>query len=62
MEATGCNRNPDIARLRRIGDYLHEQGFEPALDDVGDNAEALRLICDVRPGTQLPCAGSPTYV
>jgi EAL domain-containing protein (putative c-di-GMP-specific phosphodiesterase class I) len=49
MEATGCNRNPDIAHLRRIGDYLHEQGLEYALDDVSDNAEALRLICDVRP-------------
>jgi EAL domain-containing protein (putative c-di-GMP-specific phosphodiesterase class I) len=49
MEATGCNRNPDIAHLRRIGDYLHEQGLEFSLDDVSDNAEALRLICDVRP-------------
>jgi EAL domain-containing protein (putative c-di-GMP-specific phosphodiesterase class I) len=49
MEATGCNGNPDIAHLRRIGDYLHEQGLGFALDDVSDNAEALRLICDVRP-------------
>ena len=41
MEATGCNCNPDIAHLRRIGDYLHEQGLEFALDDVTDNAEGL---------------------
>ncbi len=49
MEATGCNCNPDIAHLRRIGNYLHQQGLGFALDDVSDNAEALRLICDVRP-------------
>jgi EAL domain-containing protein (putative c-di-GMP-specific phosphodiesterase class I) len=49
MEATGCNRNPDIAHLRRIGNYLREHGVGFALDDVSDNAEALRLICDVRP-------------
>jgi EAL domain-containing protein (putative c-di-GMP-specific phosphodiesterase class I) len=49
MEATGCNHNPDIAHLRTIGDYLHKQGLEYALDDVSNNAEALRLICDVRP-------------
>ena len=49
MEATGCNRNPDIARLRRIGDYLREKGFGFSLDDVSDNAEAMRLVCDVRP-------------
>jgi EAL domain-containing protein (putative c-di-GMP-specific phosphodiesterase class I) len=49
MEAAGCNRNPDIVHLQRIRDYLHEQGLGLALDDVSDNAEALRLICDVRP-------------
>ena len=49
LEATGCNRNPDIVHLRRIGDYLHKQGLAFSLDDVSDNAEALRLICDVRP-------------
>ena len=50
MEATGCNCNPDIAHLRRIGDHLHEQGLGFALDDVSDNTQALRrLICDVRP-------------
>jgi EAL domain-containing protein (putative c-di-GMP-specific phosphodiesterase class I) len=49
MEATGCNRNPDIAHLRRIGDYLRDQCFGFSLDDVSDSAEALRLVCDVRP-------------
>jgi EAL domain-containing protein (putative c-di-GMP-specific phosphodiesterase class I) len=49
MEATGCNRNPDIVHLRRIGDYLREHGVGFALDDVTDNPEALRLICDIRP-------------
>jgi EAL domain-containing protein (putative c-di-GMP-specific phosphodiesterase class I) len=49
MEATGCNSNPDIVHLRRIGDYLHKQGLRLCLDDVSANAEALRLICDVRP-------------
>ena len=49
MEATGCNSNADIVHLRRIGDYLHKQGLRLSLDDVSPNAEALRLICDVRP-------------
>jgi EAL domain-containing protein (putative c-di-GMP-specific phosphodiesterase class I) len=49
MEATGCNSNPDIVHLRRIGDYLHKQGLRLCLDDVSPNAETLRLICDVRP-------------
>jgi EAL domain-containing protein (putative c-di-GMP-specific phosphodiesterase class I) len=49
MEATGCNSGPDIVHLRRIGDYLHKQGLRLCLDDVSANAEALRLICDVRP-------------
>jgi EAL domain-containing protein (putative c-di-GMP-specific phosphodiesterase class I) len=49
MEAVGSNRNPDIVHLRRIGDYLREEGLGFALDDVGDNAEAMRLVCDLRP-------------
>jgi len=49
MEAVESNRSPDIPHLRRIGDYLREQGLGFALDDVGANAEALRLVCDLRP-------------
>lgn len=49
MEATGCNRNPDIVHLHRIGDHLHRHGWSFSLDDVRPNADALRLICDVRP-------------
>ena len=54
LEAVGvncnaANRGPDIARLRRIGDFIREQGMGFALDDVGANAEALRLVCELRP-------------
>jgi EAL domain-containing protein (putative c-di-GMP-specific phosphodiesterase class I) len=49
LEAVDSNRNPDIVHLRRIGDYLRERGVGFALDDVGHNADALRLVCDVRP-------------
>lgn len=49
MEAVESNRCPDIPHLRRIADYLHEQGMGFALDDVGANAEALRLVCELRP-------------
>jgi len=49
LEAVESNRNPNIAHLRRIGDYLREQGLGFALDDVGANAEALRLVCELRP-------------
>jgi EAL domain-containing protein (putative c-di-GMP-specific phosphodiesterase class I) len=49
LEAVESNRNPDSAHLRRIGDYLREQGLGFGLDDVGADADALRLVCDVRP-------------
>jgi EAL domain-containing protein (putative c-di-GMP-specific phosphodiesterase class I) len=49
MEAVESNCRPDIPHLRRIADYLHEQGMGFALDDVGANAEALRLVCELRP-------------
>jgi EAL domain-containing protein (putative c-di-GMP-specific phosphodiesterase class I) len=49
LEAVDSNCNPDIVHLRRIADYLREQGLGFALDDVGDNADALRLICELRP-------------
>jgi EAL domain-containing protein (putative c-di-GMP-specific phosphodiesterase class I) len=54
LEAVGVscnavNRNPDVARLRRIGEFIREQGMGFALDDVGANAEALRLVCELRP-------------
>ena len=49
LEAVDSNRNTDIGHLRRIGDYLREQGLGFALDDVGDSADSLRLICELRP-------------
>jgi EAL domain-containing protein (putative c-di-GMP-specific phosphodiesterase class I) len=49
LEAVDANRNSDVARLRRIGDFIREQGMSFALDDVGANAEALRLVCELRP-------------
>jgi EAL domain-containing protein (putative c-di-GMP-specific phosphodiesterase class I) len=49
MEAVESNRNPDIAHLRRIGDYFREQGLGFALDDVAVNTEALRMVCELRP-------------
>lgn len=49
MEAVESNRHPDIANLRRIGDELREHGFGFSLDDVGADADALRLVCDLRP-------------
>ena len=49
MEAVETNRNPDIGHLRRIAEYLREQGLGFALDDVAANAEALNLLCELRP-------------
>lgn len=49
LEAVDSNRNTDIPHLRRIADYLREQGFGFALDDVGADADALRMVCDLRP-------------
>ena len=49
MEAVESNHNPDIGHLKRIGDYLREQGLRFGLDDVGASAEALRLMCELRP-------------
>jgi EAL domain-containing protein (putative c-di-GMP-specific phosphodiesterase class I) len=49
MEAVQSSRNPDIAQLQRIGDYLREHGLRFSLDDVGANADALRLVCELRP-------------
>lgn len=49
MEAVESNRSPDIPHLRRIADYLRERGLGFALDDVGVDAGALRLVCELRP-------------
>ncbi len=49
LEAVETNRNPDLARLARIGDFIRAHGIGFALDDVGVNAEALRLVCELRP-------------
>jgi EAL domain-containing protein (putative c-di-GMP-specific phosphodiesterase class I) len=49
MEAVESNRCPDIEHLRKIGDYFREQGLGFALDDVGANSEALRMVCELRP-------------
>lgn len=49
MEAVRSGRDPDIEQLKRIGEFLREQGLRFSLDDVGANADALRLICELRP-------------
>ena len=49
MEAVESNRNPDLEHLRSIGDYLREQGVGFALDDVAASADALRMVCELRP-------------
>lgn len=49
MEAIDSTGRPDIGHLRRISNYFREQGLGFSLDDVGDNAEAVRLICELRP-------------
>lgn len=49
LEAVESNRNRDVAHLRRIADYLREQGFGFGLDDVGVDADAMRIVCELRP-------------
>lgn len=49
FEAVQSSRNPDLAHLRRIADYLSQRNIGFALDDLGANAEAVRLVCDLRP-------------
>ncbi len=39
----------DVARLRRAGDYLREHGVGFGLADVGTNADAVRMVCELRP-------------
>ncbi len=49
FEAVESTRNPDVDHLHRIGDFLREQGIGFGLDDVTASADALRLVCDLRP-------------
>ena len=49
MQAVQSSQHTDLGPLRRIGQYLRERGFGFALDDVGANADAVRLLCELRP-------------